>query len=215
MEDVAAKTLPQGYAGEWTDTAFQEKRAEGKTGIILGFAVLFAYLFSGRALRELDNSGAGPAFGLGRNPRVVHRDRARSADARSLCADRYRRIDRPGSQERHPDHRVREGEERSRDAIARRSDRGCETAIPPGDDDVVRLHPRALSSGGRDRGLAIGSSRRRHAGVWRHDLRLVHRDIHDPATLCGVSGNPREAQAVDETKGARRVDGVEFYLLHA
>jgi multidrug efflux pump len=45
METVAAKTLPQGYAGEWTDTAFQEKRAEGKTPIILGFAVLFAYLF--------------------------------------------------------------------------------------------------------------------------------------------------------------------------
>ena len=45
MQEVAAKTLPQGYAGEWTDTAFQEKRAEGKTGIILGFALLFAYLF--------------------------------------------------------------------------------------------------------------------------------------------------------------------------
>jgi len=45
MESVAAKTLPQGYAGAWTDTAFQEKRAEGKTAIILGFAVLFAYLF--------------------------------------------------------------------------------------------------------------------------------------------------------------------------
>ena len=45
MEKVAASTLPQGYAGEWTDTAFQEKRAEGKTAIILGFAVLFAYLF--------------------------------------------------------------------------------------------------------------------------------------------------------------------------
>ena len=45
MEEVAAKTLPPGFAGEWTDTAFQEKRAEGKTAIILGFAVLFAYLF--------------------------------------------------------------------------------------------------------------------------------------------------------------------------
>jgi hydrophobe/amphiphile efflux-1 (HAE1) family protein len=45
METVAAKTLPAGYSGEWTDTAFQEKRAEGKTPIILGFAVLFAYLF--------------------------------------------------------------------------------------------------------------------------------------------------------------------------
>jgi hydrophobe/amphiphile efflux-1 (HAE1) family protein len=45
MEAVAAKTLPAGFAGEWTDTAFQEKRAEGKTAMILGFAILFAYLF--------------------------------------------------------------------------------------------------------------------------------------------------------------------------
>jgi len=45
MDTVAARTLPQGYAGEWTDTAFQEKRAEGKTTLILGFALLFAYLF--------------------------------------------------------------------------------------------------------------------------------------------------------------------------
>jgi multidrug efflux pump subunit AcrB len=45
MEGVAARTLPTGYAGEWTDTAFQEKRAEGKTPIILAFAVLFAFLF--------------------------------------------------------------------------------------------------------------------------------------------------------------------------
>src|SRR5262249_43073331 len=45
MDAVAARTLPQGYGGQWTDTAFQEKRAEGKTAIILGFAVLFAYLF--------------------------------------------------------------------------------------------------------------------------------------------------------------------------
>jgi hydrophobe/amphiphile efflux-1 (HAE1) family protein len=45
MEGVAARSLPQNYTGAWTDTAFQEKRAEGKTAIILGFAVLFAYLF--------------------------------------------------------------------------------------------------------------------------------------------------------------------------
>ena len=45
MDDVAAKTLPSGYRGSWTDISFQEKRAEGQTAIILGFAVLFAYLF--------------------------------------------------------------------------------------------------------------------------------------------------------------------------
>jgi multidrug efflux pump subunit AcrB len=45
LEAVAARTLPTGFGGEWTDTAFQEKRAEGKTAIILAFAVLFAFLF--------------------------------------------------------------------------------------------------------------------------------------------------------------------------
>jgi hydrophobe/amphiphile efflux-1 (HAE1) family protein len=45
MDQVAASTLPRGYRGLWTDVSFQEKRAEGKTAIILGFAVLFAYLF--------------------------------------------------------------------------------------------------------------------------------------------------------------------------
>src|SRR5262249_4219077 len=39
MEAVAARTLPPGYAGEWTDTAFQEKRAEGKTGMIIALAI--------------------------------------------------------------------------------------------------------------------------------------------------------------------------------
>ncbi len=45
MESVAAKALPAGYKGVWTDISFQEKRAEGKTAIILAFAVLFAFLF--------------------------------------------------------------------------------------------------------------------------------------------------------------------------
>ena len=45
MENVAARTLPTGFRGEWTDISYQEKKAEGKTGMILAFAVLFAYLF--------------------------------------------------------------------------------------------------------------------------------------------------------------------------
>ncbi|MGB8578318.1 MAG: multidrug efflux RND transporter permease subunit [Pseudolabrys sp.] len=45
MDDVAARTLPSGYRGSWTDISFQEKRAEGQTVIILAFALLFAYLF--------------------------------------------------------------------------------------------------------------------------------------------------------------------------
>jgi multidrug efflux pump subunit AcrB len=45
MAEIAAKTLPRGYAYEWTGTAFQEQRAAGQTGIILGLASLFAFLF--------------------------------------------------------------------------------------------------------------------------------------------------------------------------
>ncbi len=45
MEHLSATTLPSGYGFEWTGTAFQEKEAGGKTPIVLGLAVLFAYLF--------------------------------------------------------------------------------------------------------------------------------------------------------------------------
>ena len=45
MERVSASTLPAGYSFEWTGTALQEKAASGRTGIVLGLAVLFAYLF--------------------------------------------------------------------------------------------------------------------------------------------------------------------------
>ncbi len=45
MEQVAQANLPDGYRYEWTGTALQEKEASGKTALILGMAVLFAYLF--------------------------------------------------------------------------------------------------------------------------------------------------------------------------
>jgi HAE1 family hydrophobic/amphiphilic exporter-1 len=45
MADISAKTLPPGFGFEWTGTAFQEARAGGQTGMVLGMAVLFAFLF--------------------------------------------------------------------------------------------------------------------------------------------------------------------------
>jgi HAE1 family hydrophobic/amphiphilic exporter-1 len=45
MERISASTLPAGYTYEWTGTALQEKAASGRTGIVLGLAILFAYLF--------------------------------------------------------------------------------------------------------------------------------------------------------------------------
>ena len=45
MQEVSDRTLPPGYAFEWTGTAYQEQLASGRTGLILSLAVLFAYLF--------------------------------------------------------------------------------------------------------------------------------------------------------------------------
>ena len=45
MEELSASTLPAGYAFEWSGTARQEKEAAGKTTVVLGLAVVFAYLF--------------------------------------------------------------------------------------------------------------------------------------------------------------------------
>jgi hydrophobic/amphiphilic exporter-1 (mainly G- bacteria), HAE1 family len=45
MERISAATLPSGYSFEWTGTALQEKAASGSTAIVLGLAILFAYLF--------------------------------------------------------------------------------------------------------------------------------------------------------------------------
>jgi HAE1 family hydrophobic/amphiphilic exporter-1 len=45
MEGLSARVLPAGFSYEWTGTALQEKEAAGKTVVVLGLAVLFAYLF--------------------------------------------------------------------------------------------------------------------------------------------------------------------------
>ncbi len=41
----ASKSLPSGYAYEWTGTAYQEQQAAGQTGAILFMSILFAFLF--------------------------------------------------------------------------------------------------------------------------------------------------------------------------
>jgi len=45
METVAKSTLPAGYAFEWTGQALEQKLSAGQTGIVLGFAIVFAFLF--------------------------------------------------------------------------------------------------------------------------------------------------------------------------
>ncbi len=45
MEQVAAHALPDGYAVEWTGTAYQEKESAGQQAQILVMALLFVFLF--------------------------------------------------------------------------------------------------------------------------------------------------------------------------
>lgn len=45
MGALSNRTLPRGFAFEWTGTAFQEVQAAGQTGAILAMAILFAFLF--------------------------------------------------------------------------------------------------------------------------------------------------------------------------
>ena len=118
MEEVAARTLPRGYGGEWTDTAFQEKRAEGQTAMILSFAVLFAYLF----LVALYESWTIPvpvllsvAIGvLGSYLAIV----LLGLTLDLYGADRHGGSDWSRGEERHPHRRVRQGEAREGRAAA-------------------------------------------------------------------------------------------------
>jgi len=45
IEHLAAKTLPSGYAFDWSSMSFQERKAGGKVGFLFALALLFGYLF--------------------------------------------------------------------------------------------------------------------------------------------------------------------------
>ncbi len=66
MEEAAKKSLPDGYGFEWTALSFQEaQQSAGGEAAIFGLAILFGYLFSGGALRELGNPVLGVDLGGG------------------------------------------------------------------------------------------------------------------------------------------------------
>jgi HAE1 family hydrophobic/amphiphilic exporter-1 len=44
MEDVAKKALPDGYAYDWTEIAFQQKAASGTAGLVFALGVLLVFL---------------------------------------------------------------------------------------------------------------------------------------------------------------------------
>ncbi len=45
MEDLALKSLPEGYSYEWSTMSLQEKKNSGQVGMLIALAILFGYLF--------------------------------------------------------------------------------------------------------------------------------------------------------------------------
>jgi len=45
MEQLSKKILPRDYTFAWSGTSLQEKESSGQTGLVVGFALLFVYLF--------------------------------------------------------------------------------------------------------------------------------------------------------------------------
>ena len=142
MEQVSKATLPPGFGYSWSGTAYQEKIAGSQTTIILALAVLFAYL----VLVGLYESWAMPAavivsitVGLAGAlggllltglPNDVFAQIgivvliALAAKNAILIVEFAMQAHRDGLRRR------RGGAER------------CASAVPCGDDDFVRLHPR-------------------------------------------------------------------------
>jgi len=45
MQNLSKKLLPRDYTYAWSGTSLQEKESSGQTGLVVGFALLFVYLF--------------------------------------------------------------------------------------------------------------------------------------------------------------------------
>ena len=59
LEEIVRKHLPDNIGVEWSGLSYQQKHESGNTGLVLGLAFLFVFLFLAAPLRELVGASGG------------------------------------------------------------------------------------------------------------------------------------------------------------
>jgi multidrug efflux pump subunit AcrB len=152
MARVAAQTLPDGYAYEWSSLSYQEQQTGSQGALLLALALVFGYLFLvGKyeswtiPMAVIVSISVATLGCIGR-----HLDRRTRFEY--LCPDRHGPAGRPGQQKCHSDCGIRQQPEPSRSIH-----HGCgldrrKHPLPGGLDDGIFLYHRRIAHGAGHRG---------------------------------------------------------------